>query len=119
MSMHLVRGMSSLNTQKRKAKNQSKRFQRIKEDHEKFLERMGVKGDTSKNKTRAVYDIPDYSTGPRVTSDSIPGNGTKKDSMKYTGDEIMGYVTMHKSNTVPIRKDNKKAAVDAAQMRRS
>lgn len=116
MTMHLVRGMSSLNTRKRKSKNKSKRFQQIKEDHEKFLERMGVKNSNAKG---TPYSIPDYSTGPRVTSDAIPGNGTKKDSKKYTGDEIMGFATMHKSNTVPIRKDNKQAAVDAAQMRRS
>lgn len=116
MSMHLVRGMSSLNTRKRKSKNQSKRFLQIKEEHEKYLERMGVKGSS---KTSSPYSIPDYNTGPRVTSDSIPGNGTKKDAVKYTGDEIMGIATMHKSNMVPIRKDNKQAAVDAAQMRRS
>jgi hypothetical protein len=115
MSMHLVRGMSSLNTHKRKSKNQSKRLLQVKEEHEKFLERMGVKASF---KTSSPYDIPNYNTGPRVTSDRIPGNGTKKDSIKYTGDEIMGIATMHKSNMVPIRKDNKQAAVDAAQMRR-
>lgn len=120
MSMHLVRGMSSLNTRKRKSKNQSKRLLQIKEEHEKQLERMGVKKGDSKYTTKTVspYSIPDYNTGPRVTSDSIPGNGTKKDAVKYTGDEIMGIATMHKSNMVPIRKDNKQSAVDAAQMRR-
>lgn len=118
MSMHLVRGMSSLNTRKRKPKNQGKRFLQIKDDHQKFLERMGVKGVDS-NRSESPYNIPDYSTGPRVTSDSIPGNGTKKDEVKYTGEEIMGIATMHKSNMVPIRKDNRQAAIDAAQMRRS
>jgi hypothetical protein len=108
--------MSSLNTRKRKSKNQSKRFLEIKDEHEKYLERMGVK---SSAKPSSPHSIPNYSTGPRVTSDRIPGNGTKKDSVKYTGNEIMGIATMHKSNMVPIRKDNKQAAVDAAQMRRS
>lgn len=121
MTMHLVRGMSSLNTRKRKSKNQSKRLLEVKEEHEKFLKRMGVKTDSGSDrrvKTVSPYSIPDYNTGKRVTSDSVPGNGTKKDSVKYTGDEIAGIVTTHKSNLMPIRKDNKQAAVDAASMRR-
>lgn len=115
MTMHLVRGMSSLNTRKRKTKNKSKSLLAAEAEHERFLARMGVTG----KKIDYRYNIPDYATGPRMTSDHIAGNGTKKDAQKYTGNEIMGIATMHKSNMVPIRKDNKSAAVDAAQMRRS
>jgi hypothetical protein len=85
------------------------------EEHEAYLRSLGVTGKKSDYR----YDIPDYKTGPRVTSDKVAGNGTKKESMRYTGDEIMGIVDTHKSNAMPIRKDNKQAAVDAAQMRRS
>lgn len=114
MTMHLVRGMSSLNTRKRKPKNKSKRLLELEAEHSRFLERVGVK-----NKSKgSPYKIPDYTSGPRVTSDSIPGNGTKKDRVQYTGNEIAGIVTTHKSNLMPIRKDNRTAAVDAAQMRR-
>lgn len=115
MTMHLIRGMSSLNTRKRKARKKTKSLLQAEAEHKKFLEKLGVKG---KDPKVAVNSIPSYDTGPRVTSDSIPGNGTKKDAVKYTGDELMGIATMHKSNMVPIRKDNKTAAVDAAQMRR-
>jgi hypothetical protein len=75
---------------------------------------MGVK-DT---KSDYRYDIPDYKTGPRVTSDTVCSHGPAKDRKEYTGTEISGIATMHKSNAVPIRKDNKQAAIDVANMRR-
>lgn len=114
MTMHLIRGMTSLNTRKRKPKNKTKRMIEAEAEHERFLARVGFKGNVKDYR----YEIPDYKTGPRVTSDRIAGNGTKKESVKYTGTEILGIATTHKSNMVPIRKDNKQAAVDAAQMRR-
>ena len=49
---------------------------------------------------------------------SMSSNGTKKEAVKYTGNEIAGIVVTHKSNLMPVRKDNKQAAVDAANMRR-
>lgn len=55
---------------------------------------------------------------PRVTSDRIPGNGTKRDAKVYTGNEIAGVATMHKSNTVPVRRDNIQEAKELARMRR-
>jgi hypothetical protein len=114
MSMHLVRGMSSLNSRKRKVKREPGWKQRL-DEHEEYLKSLGV----TDKKTDYRYDMPDYSTGPRMTSDRVAGNGTKKDSMRYTGNEIMGIANTHKSNAMPIRRDNKQAAIDAAQMRRS
>lgn len=114
MTMHLVRGMSSLNTRKRKMNRKPGWKQRV-EEHEEYLKKLGVTGQKSDYR----YDMPDYSTGPRMTSDRIAGNGSKKETMKYTGNEIAGIVTTHKSNLMPVRKDNKQAAVDAAQMRRN
>lgn len=114
MTMHLVRGMSSLNTRKSKVNRKPGWKQKLQE-HEEYLKSLGV---TNKKSTYRSA-IPDYSTGPRVTSDRVPGNGTKVDSVKYTGNEIAGIVTTHKSNLMPVRKDNKQAAIDAAQMRRS
>lgn len=112
MSMHLIRGVQVHGKSKIKKKPGWKQRQ---EEHEAYLKTLGVTG----KKTDYRYSMPDYNTGPRMTSDKIAGNGTKKDAMQYTGDEIMGITTMHKSNMVPIRKDNKQAAIDAAQMRRS
>ena len=54
-----------------------------------------------------------------MTSDRVAGHGAAKERIQYTGDEIAGIVTTHKSNLMPVRKDNKKAIVDAAQMRRN
>lgn len=112
--MHLVRGMTSLNTRKQKTRKKNARLLKAESEHNAFLARMGVKGKTVDYR----YDKPDLSTGPRVTSDRVAENGAKKKTCQYTGTEIMGYVTTHKSNLMPIRRDNKQAAVDAANMRR-
>jgi hypothetical protein len=112
MSMHMIRGVQVHGKSKINRKPGWKQRQ---EEHEAYLKSLGVTGKKSDYR----YEIPDYKTGPRVTSDKVAGNGAKKESMRYTGDEIMGIVDTHKSNAMPIRKDNKQAAVDAAQMRRS
>ena len=44
------------------------------------------------------------------------GSTAKKETLTYTGTEIIGIAQMHKSNAQPIF--NKQAAVDVAQMRR-
>jgi hypothetical protein len=83
---------------------------------ELFLKRMGYKGGPKES----IHKIPDYRTNNyNITSNQIPGNGAKIRQNIYSGDELLGLSTMHKSNTVPIRKDNKQAAIDAAQMRRN
>ena len=114
LTMHLVRGMTSLNTRKQKPNKKSKRLLEAEAEHQIFLNRMGVKKKTVDYR----YDIPDYKTGPRVTSDRVAGNGTKREALKYTGNELLGCATMHKSNCVPIRKDNKEEAINIANMRR-
>jgi hypothetical protein len=83
-----------------------------------LLKRVGY---TGKYKGKSVNEIPTYRSDSKVppTSDKICGNGSKKEANRYTGTEIMGISTMHKSNLVPIRKDNKQSAIDAAQMRRN
>lgn len=84
---------------------------------ERLLARVGY---TGKFKGKSVNEIPSYkfaSESPK-TSDTI-GNGPKRHSSSYTGNEILGIALNHKSNYEPIRKDNKKAAIDSAQMRRS
>lgn len=84
---------------------------------EQFLRRMGYRGTAPKE---SVHEIPDYSTNNyKITSNAIPGNGSKKEQNVYSGNEIAGITVMHKSNLVPIRRDNPQAAIDAAQMRRN
>lgn len=116
MSMHLVGPYMTTTKYNRKQKpSKNKRLAAKQVEHEAWLAKMGV----GKTKAQHSNEIPDYSTGPRMTSDRIAGNGTAKERMQYTGDEIAGIVTTHKSNLMPVRKDNKKAFVDAAQMRRN
>lgn len=82
-----------------------------------LLQRVGYTG-----KYRgSPYNIPSYKpeSSTRWTSDKVPGNGSKRSSNVYTGDELLGISTMHKSNAVPVRKDAKDQAKDIAQMRRN
>lgn len=104
---------------KRKALGPTKAERKIAQEKEmeRFLKRMGYKGTAPKT---SVNEIPDYSTNNyRITSNAIPGNGSKLKSNRYSGNEIAGIVVTHKSNLMPIRKDNPQAAIDAAQMRRN
>lgn len=78
-------------------------------------------GYTGKYTGQIVNDIPDYKVSSNLpkTSNTIPGKTPKKAENVYSGNEIMGIVVTHKSNLMPIRKDNKQAAIDASQMRRN
>jgi hypothetical protein len=76
-----------------------------------------LKAEAALAKYYANLDIPNY----RSQSKSIPsfgqgiGNGLKKESNTYTGNEIAGIATMHKSNAVPVRKDSNEA-IEIANM---
>jgi hypothetical protein len=107
MTMSLVRGMTSLNTKKQKSKKKTAKQIAAEAEHEA----------NAKGERVGINAIPNYKV-VRVTSDIIPAHGSAKERSQYTGTEIAGIVTTHKSNAQPIRKDNKQAAVDAANMRR-
>lgn len=76
-------------------------------------------GYTGKLSGQHVNAIPDYRIASNgvSTSDSV-GNGHKRATPVYSGNEILGVVLNHKSNYEPVRRDNKQAAVEAAAMRR-
>ena len=113
MSMHMIRGVQVHGVGKRhKAKRKSNKLLKAEAEHQKFLDKL-VSGKSSYRP-----DLPDYNCGPRMTSDRIAGNGLAKERSRYTGNEIAGIVVTHKSNLMPVRKDNKQAAIDAASMRR-
>jgi hypothetical protein len=120
--MHLVRGMTSLNQKRRRSQKKTRRQLVAEAEHEAYLKRLGV-GKTSlpldaKGRRLGINALPDLSTGTRTTSDQIPSNGGAKKINTYTGDELLGIATMHKSNAVPIRKDSKQSAQDISSMRR-
>ena len=127
MSMHLVGPyMTTTKYNRKKKTSNNKRLQKAQAEHEAWLESMGVgkkqldaKLYDQYGKRKSVNNIPDYNTGPRMTSDRVAGHGAAKERVQYTGDEIAGIVVTHKSNLMPVRKDNKQAAIDAATMRRN
>ena len=83
-----------------------------------LLKRVGY---TGKYTGKSVNAIPDYKVKSNLpkTSDVICGIGPRKAENRYTGNELLGIATMHKSNAVPIRKDSKEAAIEISQMRRN
>jgi len=119
MTMHLVRGMSSLNTKKRKTKKQPG-WEKAQKQHDAWLRSMGVHPDQLKNQEKhSGYSIPNYTESrPSLpTSDRICGSTAKKSQVKYSGDYIVGIATMHKSNLVPVGRGDKPE--DYSKMRRS
>lgn len=126
MSMHLVGPYMTTTQYNRKQKqNRNKRLQKAHDEHEAWLKSMGVgKVQLPVNKKGqrvGIYNIPDYREHQATAqlSNRVAGVAPARESQKYTGDEIAGIVTTHKSNLMPVRKDNKRAIVDAAQMRRN
>ena len=125
MTMHLVRGMTTINTKKRKAKKKSKRQVMSEQQHDKWLRKKGVHPDQIKEKNanttnRSVLSVPDYSPSGNTlpTSDVIPGGSTAPAERQiYSGERrLLGVATMHKSNMVPVF--DSKDAKDIARMRR-
>lgn len=152
MTMHLARGLSTINTKKRKKKpltqgqiekytvqwrqhNKSMRKKNMHELQYKTLEDYIAycRGEYKpKSKPDAFIPYTPEQTSHRQTphypslSNSVPtGGGTKKESLKYTGERrLIGIAMMHKSNLVPIFADDddvtgKKQATEIAQMRRN
>jgi hypothetical protein len=106
----MIKGVRVVSKSKRK---KSPGWKEREAEHQAFLDRMGVKGtkqDYRQEREKFVVD--------RAQLSNTIDNGTLKETNKYTGNEIAGIVVTHKSNLMPIRKDNKQGMIDAANMRR-
>ena len=130
--MSLVRGMTSLNTKKRKATKMTKgRLERlVKEhrEHNKSMKRIHAHSNIMTFDEYVEYVSGNFKPktktstkewtweGPkvreteyipsRVTKDSF-APATKKESMQYTGErKLVGIAMMHKSNLVPVFADD-------------
>ena len=143
--MHLLPSYyTTTNTKKRKKSNKSKSLIAAEKEHEKFLERMGVRSRSSvgseqrPSKPWVAGSSPAGIANKRSVAQSGSASGlgpegrrfessrsdqvfydpsmAKKEEKVYTGTEIMGIAQMHKSNAVPVR--NKKSAEEVAKMRR-
>ena len=141
MTMSLARGLTTLNTKKRKPKKftlkQQERNEVDRRDYNKRMKRLGLHNQQMTSEEYEQYLLGNYKSKPKKKFEtyvapknpyyretpSIPSNGNgigncyKKENNTYTGTLITGIATMHKSNAVPIT--NKKQAIDVANMRRN
>lgn len=123
MTMHLVRGLSTTSTRKRKKKVSPRRAEANKR-HEDYLRSMGVhpeqlaKKKADRKPQKLQRDTSSASKMPEVNPESMRGVAAKKDPMVYSGErKLLGIATMHKSNMVPVF--DKGSAEDYAKMRRN
>lgn len=118
MTMHLVRGMTTTSTRKRKQNRKPGQAQ-AQAAHDAWLRKMGVHPSQLKTKEKSSgASVPNYSetsTGIKTSDVIVPIAGKRK-ANEYSGDYIVGLATMHKSNIVPVGKGN--SAEDYAKMRR-
>jgi hypothetical protein len=128
MSMHLVGPyMTTTVYSRKKSKVKKKTAKQIqsKLKHEKYLRKMGAHpdqrsivksvkcyGSTSDSKPEGRGSTPRTDANPPTYDPSM----SKRTPNVYTGTEITGIATMHKSNAVPVR--GKKQAIEIANMRR-
>ena len=130
MSMHLVGPyMTTTKYSRKKSKNKSVSQTELKarQEHDKYLIKMGAHPSQLKDKLPknargeriGIYSIPNYKQHQGIVScsNNVIGSTTKKHENQYTGDELAGIGTLHKSNMVPIRKDSNMAK-EIATMRR-
>ena len=147
MTMSLVRGMTSLNTKKRKAtKMTAGRLEKLQKDHRehnKYMKRIHAHSNVmtfdeyveyvsgnfkAKTTTKAKewkYELTVRDTKEYPSVGNGVGVGLVKQPLQYTGERrLVGIATMHKSNMVPVfadddDKDGSKQATEIAQMRRN
>jgi hypothetical protein len=128
MSMHLVGPyMTTTVYSRKKSKVKKKTAKQIQSElkHDKYLRKMGAHpdqrsivksvkcyGSTSDSKPEGRGSTPRTDANPPTYDPSM----SKRTPNVYTGTEITGIATMHKSNAVPVR--GKKQAIEIANMRR-
>ena len=138
MTMHLVRGMSSLSSRKRndtidtalmesewRAYNKDLRRRNLASMQFTTLESyIQYRFGGGKKVTEPSRALPTSSGKPFVREtvrhsslSSQGGNTTKKESPKYSGDYLVGIATMHKSNMVAVGKGD--CPISYSTMRRS
>ena len=134
MTMHLVRGMTTLNTRKKKSTKMTagklERLQKEHREHNKHMKRLGchinmmtfdeyvdyVHGNYKpKTKLTATNFEWNASGQYRRETENVPSHdsqfsfapATKKEPMQYTGErKLVGIAMMHKSNLVPVFADD-------------
>jgi hypothetical protein len=136
--MHLIRGISTLNTRKPSFKLTKAKEASWRDDfaiYNRELKRQGVPRitweqyiDMRLGKTKVAKTVNKNSYVPtnthpryvdRVEHQSlgiVSGNTLKREPLKYTGTLVKGIATMHKSNAVPVIDEEQMK--DISRMRR-
>ena len=106
-------------TSKKKSKNTAKKRE-LQASWQALLEKWDVKPDSKKVNKKQLYSgntVPSERSTSHIPSvDTGIGVAAKKEVLMYTGDEMFGIGQLHKSNAVPIFKQED--AEDLAKMRR-
>lgn len=132
MTMHLVRGMTTLNTRKKKSTKMTagklERLQKEHREHNKHMKRLGchnnmmtfeeyvdyVHGNYKPKTKPTAIKTPWQQEGYSRKTEYVPSHNsehsfapaTKKEAMHYTGErKLVGIAMMHKSNLVPVFAD--------------
>ena len=109
----LMREFSEYNALMRRLGSKTKTLEDYKKYRAGKLRRSRGKAVPKSGLEATTYSRP----SPVVPSgDGIGVSTPKKKEMQYTGDKLMGIATMHKSNMVPVFKQED--AEDIARMRR-
>jgi hypothetical protein len=98
---------------RKRKRNKSMSLRKAEASLQKYYDKL----DISKTKVSSPHEIPNYKCeGTQYPSLGTGiGNGAKKTHNIYTGTDIVGIATMHKSNAVPIRRCTNEA-IEIAQM---
>ena len=139
MTMHLMRGLSTLNSRKPQFKLTKAKEQSWRDDfaiYNRELKRQGVEritweqymdmrlGKSTKVNPAKVRNTYTHSPShPRYVDRTVfpslntnEGTCLKREAMKYTGTLVKGIATMHKSNAVPVIDEEQMK--DISRMRR-
>jgi len=111
-----------INNSKKKKQAKKPGWREAEAEYEKWLAKHGIDKTQRKKKHSPETYVPPPRPYVRETvhypsRDSFLGNATKAKTSQYTGDYFVGIATMHKSNLVPVGKDQD--ARDYATMRRN
>ena len=104
MTMHLVRGMTTLNTKKRKAKGITAADRKAQVEHDKWLTKMGVHPDQLAEKKKAnggkSPSMSDLSVATRSQVILSVAMELRKKAILTVANAPFGVAMMHKSNRV-------------------
>ena len=102
---------------KRKAKKPDARTRELRANWQEILDKYDIKPTvTAKKKSSRPMLTIQRQTTMHPSLDTNSGSTGKKDIPIYTGDSMIGISTLHKSNQIPVFRQQD--AIDVAKMRR-